>query len=60
MAKTLQWKCDVEIPITMLINTFKHIETHTINALKYIIDTLKYYKYIQIHSNILCIDSNTP
>jgi hypothetical protein len=24
MVKTLQWKCDGKIPITMLINTFKH------------------------------------
>jgi hypothetical protein len=28
MAKTLQWECDGEIPITMSINTLKHIEIH--------------------------------
>jgi hypothetical protein len=28
MAKMLQWECDVEIPITMSRNTFKHIEIH--------------------------------
>jgi hypothetical protein len=28
MAKTLQWECVGEIPITMSINTFKHIEIH--------------------------------
>jgi hypothetical protein len=48
MVKMLQWECDGKIPITMSINTFKHVEIqwntlkHTINALKYIINTLKY------------------
>ena len=28
MAKALKWECDGEISITMLINTFKHIEIH--------------------------------
>jgi hypothetical protein len=28
MAKTLQWECDGKIPITLSINTFKHIEIH--------------------------------
>jgi hypothetical protein len=48
MAKMLQCECDGEIPFTMSINTFIHIEfhlntlKHTINALKYIINTLKY------------------
>jgi hypothetical protein len=26
MVKTLQWECDGKIPITMSINTFKHIQ----------------------------------
>jgi hypothetical protein len=28
MAKMLEWECDGEIPITMSIDTFKHIEIH--------------------------------
>jgi hypothetical protein len=52
MAKTLQWECDGEIPITMLINTFKNIEIHW-NSLKYIETYYKcieiYYKHIEIY-----------
>jgi hypothetical protein len=52
MAKTLQWKYDGKIPITMLINTYRHIEIHwntlkhIINTLKCIINTLKYTIHI--------------
>jgi hypothetical protein len=42
MAKTLQWECGGEIPITMLINTFKYIETY--NKCIEI-----YYKLIEIY-----------
>jgi hypothetical protein len=38
MANKLQWECDGEIPITMCINTFKHIKYIEI-----------YYKCIEIH-----------
>jgi hypothetical protein len=44
VAKTSQWECDGEISITMLINTFKHIEIHhkyTINTFKYTMHTFK-------------------
>jgi hypothetical protein len=42
MAKMLQWKYDGEIPIPMLINTFKYFQMHW-NTLRYI---EIYYKYI--------------
>jgi hypothetical protein len=47
MAKTLQWKCDGEIPIIMSINTFKYTERYS-----------NTFKYIDIHWNILWIHSS--
>ena len=30
MTKNFKWECDGEIPISILINTFKYVETHLI------------------------------
>jgi hypothetical protein len=44
MAKMLQWECDGEILVTMLINLFKYIEMHSIT-----------FQNIEIHWNTLKI-----
>jgi hypothetical protein len=69
MAKTFQWENDIEIPITMPINTFKYFQMHW-NTLECIQTYYKYiqiyyeyiqiyYEYIQIYSNRLYIHLNT-
>jgi hypothetical protein len=52
MAKTLQWTCDGEIPITVLINTLKYIETY------YKLCIEIYYRHIEIHHKYTIIHSN--
>jgi hypothetical protein len=67
MAKTLQWECDGEIPITMRMwwwnsnyNVEKYIQTHW-NTLKCTICALNYieihHQYNEVHYNTLkCIE----